>query len=84
MNTVDNEELKEWMNTFLLKEDEINSLSQYVNQPNIFEILNVENYEIRHSKVLAWLLDPTENHELGDAFLHEIIRLALSNRLRFA
>lgn len=37
--------------------------------PNIFEILRTQTYEIRHSNFLAWLLNPNSNHGLGDRFL---------------
>lgn len=36
---------------------------------NLFETLKLTHQEIRHSNVLSWLLDPDENHGLGDAFL---------------
>lgn len=36
---------------------------------NIFDVLGCTYTEIRHSNVLAWLLDPNENHGLSDAFL---------------
>lgn len=36
---------------------------------NLFQVLKFEHGEIRHSNVLAWILNPTENHGLGDAFL---------------
>lgn len=40
---------------------------------NIFKILNITNQEIKHSDVLAWLLDNTKNHNLSHAFLNELI-----------
>lgn len=43
------------------------------NQPNIFEILGVKHYEIRHSNFLAWLLNPYENHGVGDYFLKRLM-----------
>lgn len=41
---------------------------------NVFETLSLVNNEIRHSNVLAWLLNPYENHELGDFFTRQFIR----------
>jgi hypothetical protein len=35
----------------------------------MFQVLKFEHGEIRHSNVLAWILDPAENHGLGDSFL---------------
>ena len=36
---------------------------------NAFDVLRYAEYEIRHSNVLAWLLDPGETHGVGRAFL---------------
>ena len=36
---------------------------------NPFDVLRYADYEIRHSNVLAWLLQPDETHGIGDAFL---------------
>lgn len=41
---------------------------------NVFDVLRNADYEIRHSNVLAWLLDPNENHGIGDKFLRKFIR----------
>ena len=38
---------------------------------NPFDVLRYSDYEIRHSNVLAWLLQPNETHRIGDAFLRE-------------
>jgi hypothetical protein len=39
---------------------------------NIFDILRVSDMEIRHSNMLAWLLDPSKNHGFGDFILKEL------------
>ena len=65
---------------FLLKADCLNALGELVSEPNVFEVLKVSQYEIRHSNTLAWLLNPNENHGLGDSFLKEIIRIAILNQ----
>ena len=36
---------------------------------NAFDVLRYAEYEIRHSNVLAWLLDPGETHGIRRAFL---------------
>ena len=36
---------------------------------NAFDVLRYAEYEIRHSNVMAWLLDPGETHGVGRAFL---------------
>jgi hypothetical protein len=48
-------------------------LNQQVNSFNTLKILKLENHEIRHSNVLAWLLSPKENHSLRDYFLRKVL-----------
>ena len=36
---------------------------------NAFDVLRYSEYEIRHSNVMAWLLDPGETHGIGRRFL---------------
>ncbi|WP_071394803.1 PDDEXK-like family protein [Bacillus tuaregi] len=48
-------------------------LNQQVNSFNTLKILKLENHEIRHSNVLAWLLSPKENHGLRDYFLRKLV-----------
>ncbi len=40
----------------------------------MFDVLRNAEYEIRHSNVLAWLLQPEESHGIGSAFLQDFIR----------
>lgn len=44
---------------------------------NPFKILSIENYEIRHSNVLAWLLDPDGSHRMGQYFLKKVLTNAV-------
>lgn len=48
--------------------------------PNIFRILNISKAEIRHSNFLAWLLNPTESHNLRGMFLKHFL---LDNSIDF-
>lgn len=48
-------------------------LDSYVRSTNVFDVLKISRTEIRHSNMLAWLLDPNESHGLGDKFLRNII-----------
>ena len=43
---------------------------------NAFDVLRYAEYEIRHSNVMAWLLDPGETHGIGRGFLEWFLRLA--------
>lgn len=45
---------------------------------NIFSILKTESAEIRHSNVLAWLIDPNGNHGL-DTLFAEVLFVNISN-----
>ena len=58
---------------FLLDISCLNALDNWKDEVNIFDVLKVTNTEIRHSNILAWLLDPNENHGIGDSFLKEFI-----------
>lgn len=42
-------------------------------RPNLFSALSLR--EIRHSDFWAWLFDPRESHELGEAAIREFLRL---------
>ena len=48
-------------------------LRRWTDRINIFEVLKIARAEIRHSNLLAWLLDPNENHEMGSDFLYSLI-----------
>lgn len=53
--------------------DDINcldKLSPWVDDLNVFDILKLARTEIRHSNMLAWLLDPNANHGLSSSFLY--------------
>ncbi|UBZ07249.1 PD-(D/E)XK nuclease family protein [Salegentibacter mishustinae] len=63
----------------LLKNPIFDKLSIETKKPNIFRALGVSDYEIRHSNFLAWLLDPHENHGLGDIILKKFLQDILIN-----
>lgn len=42
---------------------------------NVFTVLNLNRHELRHSDLLAWLLDPQGSHGAGDRFLKGFLRL---------
>lgn len=41
---------------------------------NPIKVLGVQERETRHSKILAWLINPKGNHNFGDLFLKEFIK----------
>lgn len=51
----------------------LDQLKQWTEKINIFHVLKIARTEIRHSNMLAWLLDPNENHGLGSDFLQSFI-----------
>ncbi len=58
----------------LLRDETFDILSVKLKEPNIFKVLGVSDYEIRHSHFLAWLLDPNESHGVGDYFLNRFLQ----------
>jgi hypothetical protein len=66
-------ENEETLTNFITNNPELDQLEVLVAEFNPFSVLDIVHHEIRHSNVLAWLLDPNENHGLGDAVLRRII-----------
>src|SRR5690554_5379880 len=65
---------------FIVNNDKLELLKARVNSFNPLKILRVQDYEIRHSNVLAWVLDPNENHNLDDRILKRfLLRVLLSS-----
>ena len=58
---------EEALKAFLLDVGCLDSLSRWTRGINVFEVLGVSRLEIRHSNMLAWLMDPLESHGLGIA-----------------
>ena len=58
----------------LLEDRDFEELEFLLKQPNIFQALGIEKYELRHSSFLAWLLDPIGSHNLGAIFLNRFLR----------
>ena len=58
----------------LLSDTFYDRLSLRVQEPNIFKILGIQDFEVRHSNFLAWLLDPLESHGLNDIFLQRVLQ----------
>ena len=46
---------------------------------NIFKVLRLENYEVRHSNFLAWLFDAKASHGLGFNILKECFKKCFSD-----
>lgn len=64
----------------LLVDKSFLELDRQLNAFNIFDVLNVREYEIRHTRFLAHMLDPYGTHGMGSAFLRNFL-LQLSVQL---
>lgn len=54
---------------FLLDIECLDPLAEWTSKFNLFDILKITRTEIRHSNMLSWLLNPSENHGLGDSII---------------
>ena len=72
MSNLTKEKIEELYSKLLINPD-FERLEIMRNQPNIFEILGVSHFEIRHSHFLAWLFNPNGNHGIGDYFLKRFL-----------
>ena len=52
---------------------DLERLEEMLAKFDAFAFLGVSGAEKIHSKILAWLLDPQENHSAGDLFLREFL-----------
>lgn len=68
---------KEQLYNFIVNNHNLEILESKIEVFNPFKVLEIERYEIRHSNVLAWLLNPNENHGLNDFFLKKVLSQAV-------
>ena len=57
-----------------ITDPDFESLELTLREPNLFRALAISRHEIRHSNFFAFLLDPRENHGLGDTLLRKFLR----------
>ncbi len=55
--------------SLFVNNDTMAKIEAYLNRFNPIRVMKMERMEIRHSRILGWLLNPIESHGLGDAFL---------------
>lgn len=74
--TDENKDIKYYKELYkrLLEDHNFEKLELELQKPNIFNILGISRFEIRHSNFLAWLLDPNGSHGLGNRFLIRVLR----------
>lgn len=73
------EEEYQALKEFLLDIDCLSPLNEWTSQFNMFDILKITKSEIRHSNMLAWLMNPKENHGFGDGVIKGIIQYVTGN-----
>lgn len=64
---------------FLLDIDCLDPLAEWTSKFNLFDILKITRVEIRHSNVLSWLLNPNENHGLGESVIRGFIQYVVTS-----
>lgn len=64
---------------FIINNDNLEVLKAKLNIFNPLKILKLQDYEIRHSNMLAWLCDPNENHNFDDKFLKRFLLKVVLN-----
>lgn len=74
MNVSDNRNIREDLKDFLMDIEILDQLELHSSKFNVFQTLGIVNAEIRHSNVMAWLLSPRENHDMGDYILKKLIQ----------
>ena len=55
----------------------LSKVRSHVAHFNPIKVMGMEQMEIRHSNILGWLLNPRENHGLGDEFLKAFLCQAM-------
>jgi hypothetical protein len=65
------------LEAFVVENTDLETLEGLLEQFNIFEALGVVRQELRTSDFLAFLLDPRQNHRLGDAFVQRSLQKIL-------
>lgn len=64
---------------FLLDIECLDPLAEWTSNFNLFDILKITRTEIRHSNMLSWLLNPNENHGLGDNILKGFVQYVVTS-----
>ena len=74
---IENKE-KEALKRFLLDLKSLEKITQR-SSFNPFDVLKIARTEIRHSNMLAWLLDPNESHGLGSRIVSALVEYVVKN-----
>ena len=66
------------LEALIVNDQEFTRLETLLEQFNIFEAIGAINVELRHSDFLAFLLNPNQNHGLGDSLVKELLQKVTS------
>ena len=67
------------LHKFIANNYDLENLEARLKEFNPLKVLKVDQYEIRHSNIISWLLDPSENHNLGDTFIKKFLAEVIIN-----
>ena len=65
------------LETLVVDNADLERLETLLDRFNIFEAVGAVRQELRHSDFLAFLLNPQQNHGLGDTFVKRLLQKAL-------
>jgi len=76
-DSIRQEVLERWTSTLREmenEEDELRAAGKWVRGPaDVFGVLGVSRAEVRHTRFIAWLMDPSARHGLGTRFLERTL-----------
>jgi len=64
---------------FVVRNPELERLESLLDRFNFFEAIGAVRKELRHSDFLGFLLDPSQNHGLGETFLKRFLQRILGS-----
>jgi hypothetical protein len=67
------------LHKFIANNYDLENLEAKLKEFNPLKVLKVDQYEIRHSNIISWLLNPSENHNLGDTFIKKFLAEVIIN-----
>ena len=68
------EEIKKALECFVIENKDLELLEDKLASFNLFEAIGMYGQEIRHSTTLAFFLDPSKGHGLGQYFLKKVLK----------
>lgn len=58
---------------FIINNDNLEIVKAKLNRFNPLKVLRVQDHEVRHSNILAWLFNPSENHNFDEKILKRFL-----------